>query len=38
MLGGGRCSAQVEKVGSDETPSWRRLIIRVHFLGRPASN
>ena len=30
MLAGGRCSARVEKVGSDEVASWRRLVIRVH--------
>lgn len=30
MLAGGRCSAQVEKVGSDAVESWRRLLIRVH--------
>jgi hypothetical protein len=35
MLGGGRCSASVEKIGTDETPSWQRLIIRVRFLGLP---
>ena len=30
MLAGGRCSAQVEKVGGDDVASWRRLLIRVH--------
>ena len=30
MLAGGRCSARVEKVGSDDVASWRRLVIRVH--------
>jgi hypothetical protein len=29
MLDGGRCSATVEKVGTDDVESWRRLIIRV---------
>ena len=29
MLAGGRCSAQVEKVGGDDVASWRRLVIRV---------
>ncbi len=29
MLAGGRCSAQVEKVGGDDVESWRRLLIRV---------
>ena len=30
MLEGGRCSASVQKVGTDEVESWRRLIIEVH--------
>ena len=29
MLAGGRCRAAVEKVGSDEVASWRRLVIRI---------
>ena len=29
MLEGGRCRATVEKVGTDDVESWRRLIIRV---------
>lgn len=29
MLDGGRSQATVEKVGTDEVESWRRLIIRV---------
>lgn len=29
MLAGGRCSALVERVGTDDVASWRRLIIRV---------
>jgi hypothetical protein len=32
MLEGGRCSASVEKVGTDEIASWQRLIITVHCL------
>ena len=30
MLEGGRCRAEVEKVGTDEVASWRRLVIAVH--------
>ena len=30
MLDGGRCRATVEKVGTDEVESWRRLIISVN--------
>ncbi len=29
MLEGGRCQARVEKVGSDDIESWRRLVIRI---------
>ena len=29
MLDGGRCQAEVEKVGTDEVESWRRLVITV---------
>jgi hypothetical protein len=29
MLGGGRCQAVVESVGTDDVASWRRLVIRV---------
>jgi hypothetical protein len=29
MLGGGRCRAVVEKVGTDDVESWRRLVIEV---------
>jgi hypothetical protein len=29
MLAGGRCRAAVEKVGSDDVESWRRLVISV---------
>jgi hypothetical protein len=29
MNDGGRCRAHVEKVGSDDVASWRRLVIRV---------
>jgi hypothetical protein len=38
MLGGGRCSASVEKLGTDEIASWRRLIIRVHCVGFAAAD
>ncbi len=30
MLAGGRCAAEVEKLGGEDVASWRRLIIRVH--------
>jgi hypothetical protein len=30
MLDGGRCGATVEKVGSDDVASWKRLVIVVH--------
>ena len=29
MLDGGRCQAVVEKVGTDDVESWRRLVIEV---------
>ena len=29
MFAGGRCGAWVEKVGSDDVESWRRLVVRV---------
>jgi len=29
MLEGGRCAATVEKVGTDDVESWRRLVIQV---------
>ena len=29
MFDGGRCQARVERVGSDDIESWRRLVIRV---------
>jgi hypothetical protein len=29
MLAGGCCGAWVEKVGSDDVESWRRLLVRV---------
>lgn len=29
MLDGGRCGAEVVKVGTDDVASWRRVIIRV---------
>lgn len=32
MLEGGRCGAHVEKVGSDDVASWRRLVITVHCI------
>ena len=32
MLQGGRCSASVEKVGTDDVASWQRLIIQVRCL------
>jgi hypothetical protein len=35
MLAGGRCTASVTKVGSDDIASWRRLVICVRC--RPAS-
>jgi HIRAN domain-containing protein len=28
MFDGGRCQARVERVGSDDVESWRRLVIR----------
>ena len=31
MFDGGRCSARVEKVGSDDVESWRRLVIDIAF-------
>jgi len=33
MLQGGRCQATVEKVGTDDVESWRRLIIKVTCRG-----
>lgn len=33
MLSGGRCGARVEKVGTDDVESWRRLVIAVHCGG-----
>jgi hypothetical protein len=30
MLEGGRCGALVERVGTDDEASWRRVIIAVH--------
>ena len=29
MLAGGRCSARVEKIGTDDVASWRRVIVQV---------
>ena len=29
MLDGGRCQAEVQKVGSDDVESWRRLVVTV---------
>ena len=29
MFAGGRCGAWVEKVGSDDVESWRRLVVRI---------
>lgn len=29
MLAGGRCRASVQKVGTDDVASWRRLVIEV---------
>jgi hypothetical protein len=29
MLGGGRCGAEVAKVGGDDVESWRRLLVTV---------
>ena len=29
MLAGGCCSAWVDKIGSDDVESWRRLVVRV---------
>lgn len=29
MLAGGRCRAEVVRIGADDVASWRRLIIRV---------
>ena len=34
MLGGGRCQASVEKVGTDDVESWRRLVIAVRCRER----
>jgi hypothetical protein len=34
MLDGGRCQAAVEKVGTDEVESWRRLVIEVRCRER----
>src|ERR671921_376904 len=34
MLEGGRCQAFVEKVGTDEVESWRRLVIEVRCRER----
>jgi hypothetical protein len=31
MLDGGRCRAQVERVGTDDEESWRRVVIRVEL-------
>lgn len=33
MLDGGRCAASVERVGTDEVASWRRLVVRVTVAG-----
>ena len=33
MLDGGRCRAAVEKVGTDDVASWRRLVISVDCAG-----
>jgi hypothetical protein len=33
MLAGGRCAATVEKVGTDDVESWRRVMIRVECRG-----
>ena len=35
LLAGGRCSATVAKVNSDDTESWRRIIIDVRCFGAP---
>jgi hypothetical protein len=37
MLEGGRCQGYVEKVGSDDVESWRRLVIRVVCNRLPAT-
>ena len=37
MLEGGRCRAAVEKVGSDDVESWRRLVIRVSCVTTAAA-
>lgn len=29
MLTGGRCTATVDKLGGDDTPSWKRLVVTV---------
>lgn len=34
MLRGGRCSARVERIHSDDVASWRRLLIVVHCRPR----
>jgi hypothetical protein len=31
MLAGGRCGAVVEKVGSDDVASWKRLVVTVEL-------
>ncbi len=33
MNDGGRCRARVQKVGSDEIESWRRVVIEVQCVG-----
>ena len=35
LLAGGRCSATVSKVNSEDTESWRRIIIDVRCKGAP---
>ena len=38
MLKGGRATARALKVESDDTPSWRRLLIEVTCAGVPTSS
>jgi hypothetical protein len=35
MLGGGRCQASVESIGTADVESWRRLVIRVRCVASP---
>ncbi|MFL5561675.1 MAG: hypothetical protein ACJ79K_09400 [Gemmatimonadaceae bacterium] len=35
LLAGGRCQATVAKINSEDTESWRRIIIDVRLLSSP---